>query len=86
MQNLAKYIDSKNQFASIFKQPLITLPVDDKTAQFLFDALDGDLSPENLTCDGELPKAEVNRRNKFYTACVKELKALGFDTVRSYSF
>ena len=31
-------------------------------AQILFSRLEGCMSPENLTCDGELSRTEVNRR------------------------
>jgi len=34
------------------------------------------LSPENLTCDGELPRAEVNRRYKELMTAAKQLKKL----------
>jgi hypothetical protein len=35
--------------------------------------IDSSLSPENLTCDGELPRAEVNRRYKELTGAAKDL-------------
>jgi hypothetical protein len=37
------------------------------------DSLDADLSPENLTCDGELSRAEINRRHKVLKAAATEL-------------
>jgi hypothetical protein len=40
------------------------------------DIIDSALSPENLTCDGELPRTEINRRYRELTAAAKELKAL----------
>jgi hypothetical protein len=47
--------------------------------------LDADLSPENLTCDGELPRAEVQKRYNFLTRAAKELKS--FDpSVEMYGF
>jgi hypothetical protein len=38
--------------------------------------IDSSLSPENLTCDGELPRAEVNRRYKELSTAAKQLKKL----------
>lgn len=35
--------------------------------------IDCDLSPENLSCDGELPRAEVNRRYRELTGAAKDL-------------
>ena len=40
------------------------------------EAIDSALSPENLTCDGELPRAEVNRRYRELTAAAKDLLKL----------
>jgi hypothetical protein len=53
--------------------------------QRIADSLDADLSPENLTCDGELPRAEVQKRYNFLTRAAKELKS--FDpSVEMYGF
>ena len=38
--------------------------------------IDSALSPEMLTCDGELPRAEVNRRYRELTAAAKDLVKL----------
>jgi hypothetical protein len=35
--------------------------------------IDAKLSPENLTCDGELPPTEVNRRYRELTSAAREL-------------
>jgi hypothetical protein len=36
--------------------------------------IDAALSPENLTCDGELPRSEVNRRYKELMTAARQLK------------
>jgi hypothetical protein len=36
-------------------------------------SIDCELSPENLTCDGELPRSEVDRRYKALTSAAKDL-------------
>jgi hypothetical protein len=38
--------------------------------------IDAALSPENLTCDGELPRDEVNRRYRELMTAAKQLKQL----------
>jgi hypothetical protein len=38
--------------------------------------IDAALSPENLTCDGELPRAEVNRRYRELVTAARQLKKL----------
>jgi len=75
MQNLTAYLARANQFARIFSDRQLSL---DSAAdrQRIADRLECDLSPENLTCDGELRGAELQRRAKYLNACVKELRAL----------
>ena len=56
--SLQKYVADKNHFNAIFKQPAVSL---DTFAgrQKVADMLDSDLSPENLTCDGERPRTRI---------------------------
>ena len=49
------------------------------------EMIDSDLSPENLSCDGELPRAEVNRRYRELTAAAKDLVKLD-PTVAQYMY
>lgn len=42
----------------------------------IFDAVENDLSPENITCDGECSAAEVRKAAKFLNNVMKELIAL----------
>jgi hypothetical protein len=47
--------------------------------------IDSALSPENLTCDGELSRTEVNRRYKELMTAARQLKK--FDpTVAFYEY
>ncbi len=81
---IEQYVDQKNQWAGLFGgQRLSLLTTADR--QKIADSLDADLSPENLTCDGELPRAEVQKRYNFLTRAAKELKS--FDpSVEMYGF
>jgi hypothetical protein len=42
----------------------------------LADSIDAELSPENLTCDGELPRESVASRYRTLTAVARELQKL----------
>ena len=82
MKNLQKYLDRKNQWNAIFGgKPLII----GRDNQRIADMIDGDLSPENLTCDGELPRSQVNARYRELTGAAEELRRLD-PTVKFYEF
>ena len=72
MQALAKFIEQKNHWNSFFKGEQYEI----QTAQGrrrVAEMIDSCLSPENLTCDGELSRTEVNRRYKELTTAAREL-------------
>ena len=75
MKALKSYIDQKNKWNALFKGEQFETQTA-KGRQRIAQSLDADLSPENLTCDGELPRAEVNRRYKELTAAAKDLVKL----------
>ena len=75
MKALEKFIEQKNHWNSFFKGPQYSLNTA-KDRQALADMIDSALSPENLTCDGELPRTEVNRRYKELMTAAKQLKQL----------
>ena len=65
MKNLTHYIDNRNQWNSFFpSNKTITFPLTQKNVDGLARSLDGDLSPENLHCDGEASPNQV--RNKLH--------------------
>lgn len=84
MQNITHYVERKNTMAKLFGNtaarrgfPLPVLSLDSAADRAsLADSIECDLSPENLTCDGELPRAMVVKRAKYLNACLKELRAL----------
>ena len=47
--------------------------------------IDSDLSPENLSCDGELPRSQVQARYRALTSAAKELQKLD-PSVKFYEF
>ncbi len=84
MKALQKYIDQKNHWNSIFKGPQYEITTH-FGRQKVADMIDSALSPENLTCDGELPRAEVNRRYKELMTAAKQLKQLD-PSVKFYEY
>ena len=75
MSHLAAYIEQKNAWNRIFGDTVLNVKnLDHAAAQKLADSLCADLSPENLTCDGELDRATVQRRAAQYNGALKELQ------------
>jgi hypothetical protein len=75
MKTLQAYIDQKNRWNAIFKGKQYEI----RTAQGrqeVADSIDAELSPENLTCDGELSRAEIQKRYKSLMAAATELAKL----------
>ena len=84
MKALQNFVDQKNHWNSFFKGPQYNLNTA-KDRQALADMIDSALSPENLTCDGELSRTEVNRRYKELMTAARQLKK--FDpTVTFYEY
>jgi hypothetical protein len=84
MQALAKFIEQKNHWNSFFKGEQYEIQTA-RGRQRVADMIDAALSPENLTCDGELPRAEVNRRYKELMTAAKQLKKLD-PSVKFYEY
>ena len=76
MTALEYYIDQKNRFRRIFDKPEISFPPTAEEVSNLCDALGGDLSPENLHCDGEISAAEARSKYDFYMEVQAELSLL----------
>lgn len=75
ISNLEAYVDQKNAWGKIFgDKPLSLLNKADR--QKIADSLDSDLSPENLTCDGELRGREVQQKYRYLTRCAQELLSI----------
>ena len=75
MQALNDYVAQKNSWGKIFgSRPLSLNNAQDR--QKIADSIDADLSPENLCCDGELPRSQVQAKYKRLTLCAQQLKKL----------
>jgi len=75
MKNLKAYVDQKNRWDTIFGIPALDL-TNPQDRQRIAESIDSDLSPENLTCDGELSRTAVQQRYRQLTAAARELKEL----------
>jgi len=84
ISTLEQYVEQRNKFNAIFgKEPLSLLKAEDR--QRIADMIDGALSPENLTCDGELPRSVVQLKFQKLTRAAQELKSID-PSVTFYEF
>lgn len=74
MKALQAYIDKQNRWNSLFSGNKVVFEV--KTAsgrEFVARNINSALSPENLSCDGELSRSQVQARYKELTNAAKDL-------------
>jgi len=84
MQALNDYVAQKNYWNSLFN----SAPLDLSNAQdrkTIAQSIDTELSPENLSCDGELPASQVRARYKQLNTVAKQLVKLD-PTVQQYMY
>ena len=72
---LEKYVANKNKWRAIFNQPELSL-LNARDRQAIADGIDSEMSPENLTCDGELPRSVVQMKVRNLTRCAEELLSI----------
>ena len=75
ISTLEQYVDGINRWGKLFGNAPLSL-LNAKDRQRIADRIDSDLSPENLTCDGELPRSQVQARYKMLTRCAQELQSI----------
>ena len=75
MSALTTYLDHKNSFAKIFGHRTLSLQ-NAQDRQTIANMIDSELSPENLSCDGELSRSQVNARYRQLTSVAKQLVKL----------
>ena len=75
MKALEKFVEQKNHWNSFFNGPQYNLN-SYKDRQALADMIDASLSPENLTCDGELSRSQVNQKFTYLNRCAAELVSI----------
>ena len=75
IQNLETYVEMKNSWSAIFKGKQLSL-LNKEDRQAIANSIDADLSPENITCDGERSAADVRKRFTFLNRCAAELVSI----------
>lgn len=84
MKTLEAFVERENKWSAIFNgKPLSLKSAADR--QKIADKIDSQLSPEHLTCDGELSAREVRARYDFLTRAAQELMSID-PTVKFYEF
>lgn len=69
-RQLSAYLSRTNQFNKLLGRPLIDIDTSEGRKR-LARCIDSELSPENLTCDGELSRSAVQRKyNELYSAAM----------------
>ena len=77
MKALNALIKQENEWSSIFNGKFVAYEV--ATAQGrerVAKMIDAKLSPENLSCDGELPRSQVQARYRALTSAAQDLVQL----------
>ena len=72
-----KFIDDRNFWKQYRNEPIIQFPLSQADVDDLAGRLSADLSPENLSCDGERPRAQVISRGKMLNNVYKDLSKYG---------
>jgi hypothetical protein len=82
ISTLEAYVAQKNTWTRIFKGKELSL-LNAADRQSIANSIDADMSPENLTCDGELAPAMVREKMRRLTRCAEELISID-PTVKFY--
>ena len=82
MKALEDYLEGRNRIRAMFKQRPLSL-ASAKDRQQLADDISCSLSPENLTCDGELSRSVIQRKYQMLTRVRQQLQRLD-STVEFY--
>ena len=75
ISTLEQYVDQKNKWRGVFNQKPMSL-LNKQDRQAIANSIDSELSPENLTCDGELRGAQVQQKFRYLTRAAEELLSI----------
>jgi len=75
ISNLEQYVEQKNKWRAIFNQKPLSL-FNKQDRQAIANSIDSEMSPENLTCDGELPRSVVQLKMRNLTRAAEELLSI----------
>jgi len=74
MQALNNYVAQKNAWAIFGSKPMDLNSAEDRKA--IARHIEGELSPENLHCDGEISPAQAMKKYKQLTTVARQLQQL----------
>lgn len=84
ISTIEQYVEQKNSWGKMFGEtPLSLLNAADR--QRIAESLDSALSPENLSCDGEVRGAQLQAKYRYLTRAAKELQSID-PSVQFYEF
>jgi hypothetical protein len=75
ISTIEAYVEQKNKWRSIFNQKPLSL-LNGADRQAIANSIDSELSPENLTCDGELRGSQVRDKFRYLTRAAEELLSI----------
>jgi len=75
ISNLEHFVEQENRMAGIFNSKTLSLLVK-ADRQRIAEMIDASLSPENLTCDGELSRSQVQQKFNYLNRCAAELVSI----------
>ena len=75
LKALNEYVEGRNRIRAMFKQRPLSLDRA-KDRQQLADDISCSLSPENLTCDGELPRSVIQKKYQMLTRVRQQLERM----------
>jgi len=75
ISTLEQYVENKNKWRAIFNERPLSL-FNQADRQLIANGIDSEMSPENLTCDGELPASVVRAKMRNLTRCAEELLSI----------
>ena len=74
--NIIKYADNANTLSGLFGSKTSYRVSQQADRNVLRTMIESDLSPEHLTCDGELSAKQVKQKYDYLTQCLVELDEL----------
>lgn len=80
---IEQYVKQKNAWNSIFGKKELSL-LNTSDCQRIADMLGSDLSPENLTCDGEVRGSALQQKARFLNRAAEELLSIDANLVVEY--
>jgi hypothetical protein len=75
ISTIEQYVAQRNRFAKIFGNKQLSL-LNAEDRQVIANHLDSDLSPENLTCDGEVRGQALRDKANFLHRAAEELLSI----------